>query len=178
MKSVKVAVYLQNYYSEDSEEHLNKAEKTLIEYISNESSWEYAGAFKDSDRNFPSYHLERLVREAKKKSIEVILVGSLSKFNESLNNAMDTIHEILSMGIRIIFFEEGIDSSTVDGKMLLEKLRSTLAIEKKLASVSRKWTGLATLFWTKLLRTRNYFNYSSYPADFKVFNPLYSTGVR
>ena len=38
--------------------------------------------------------------------------------------------------------------------------------------------GLATLFWTKLLRTRNYFNYSSYPADFKVFNPLYSTGVR
>lgn len=39
-------------------------------------------------------------------------------------------------------------------------------------------SGLATLFWTKLLRTRNYFNYSSYPADFKVFNPLYSTGVR
>lgn len=38
--------------------------------------------------------------------------------------------------------------------------------------------GLATLFWTKLLRTRNYFNYSSYPADFRVFNPLYSTGVR
>ena len=39
-------------------------------------------------------------------------------------------------------------------------------------------SGLATLFWTKLLRTRNYFNYSSYPADFRVFNPLYSTGVR
>ena len=38
--------------------------------------------------------------------------------------------------------------------------------------------GLATLYWTKLLRTRNYFNYSTYPADFKVFNPLYSTGVR
>ena len=38
--------------------------------------------------------------------------------------------------------------------------------------------GLATLFWTKLLRTRNYFNYSSYPADFRVFNPLYFTGVR
>ena len=37
---------------------------------------------------------------------------------------------------------------------------------------------LATLFWAKLLRTRNYFNYSSYPADFRVFNPLYSTGVR
>ena len=140
MKSVKVAVYLQDYYSEDSEEQLNKAEKTIIEYINNEPTWEYTGAFKDSDRNFPSYHLERLVREAKKKFIEIILVGSLSKFNESLNNAMDTIHEILSMGIRIIFFEEGIDSSTSDGKMLLEKLRSTLAIEKKLASVSRKWT--------------------------------------
>ena len=41
-----------------------------------------------------------------------------------------------------------------------------------------KILGLATLFWTKLLRTRNYFNYSSYPADFRVFNPLYSTGVR
>ncbi|MDF1616125.1 recombinase family protein [Petrocella sp. FN5] len=140
MKSVKVAVYLQDYYSEDSEEQLNKAEKTIIEYINNEPTWEYKGAFKDSDRNFPSYHLERLVREAKKKSIEIILVGSLSKINESLNNAMDTIHEILSMGIRIIFFEEGIDSSTSEGKMLLEKLRSTLAIEKKLASVSRKWT--------------------------------------
>ena len=140
MKSVKVAVYLQDYYSEDSEEQLNMAEKTLIQYINNEPTWEYTGAFKDSDRSFPSYHLERLVREAKKKSIEIILVGSLSKFNESLNNAMDTIHEILSMGIRIIFFEEGIDSSTSEGKMLLEKLRSTLAIEKKLASVSRKWT--------------------------------------
>ncbi|NLM13225.1 MAG: response regulator, partial [Epulopiscium sp.] len=31
-----------------------------------------------------------------------------------------------------------------------------------------KKNGLATLFWTKLLRTRNYFNYSSYPADFRV----------
>jgi len=140
MISVKVAVYLQDYYSEDSEEQLKEAEKALIKYINNEPTWEYTGAFKDSDRNFPSYHLERLVREAKKKSVEVILVGSLSKFNESLNNAMDTIHEILSMGIRIIFFEEGIDSGTTEGKMLLEKLRSTLAIEKKLASVSRKWT--------------------------------------
>jgi len=44
--------------------------------------------------------------------------------------------------------------------------------------VTPKEDGLATLFWTKLLRTRNYFNYSTYPADFKVFNPLYSTGVR
>lgn len=140
MKSIKVAVYLQDYNSEVSEEQLNKTEKTIIDYIEIEPSWEYTGTFKDTDRNFPSYHLERLVREANKKSIEVILVGSISKFNESLNNAMDTIHEILSMGIRIIFFEEGIDSSTSDGKMLLEKLRSTLAIEKKLASVSRKWT--------------------------------------
>jgi hypothetical protein len=38
--------------------------------------------------------------------------------------------------------------------------------------------GLATLFWTKLLRTRNYFNYISYPDDFKVFKPLYYTGFR
>jgi hypothetical protein len=46
------------------------------------------------------------------------------------------------------------------------------------AKIDYSTSGLATLFWTKLLRTRNYFNYSSYPADFRVFNPLYSTGVR
>ena len=46
------------------------------------------------------------------------------------------------------------------------------------SAITEVKNGLATLFWTKLLRTRNYFNYSSYPADFRVFNPLYSTGVR
>ncbi len=138
-KSVKVAVYLQDYYLDDSNEQ-NKAEKSLIEYIKNEPSWEFAGAFSDNDRNYPSYHLERLVREAKKGSIEIILAGSLSKFNESLNNALESINKILSMDIRIIFFEEGIDSDTTVGKMLLRKLRSTLAIENKIASVNRKWT--------------------------------------
>lgn len=140
MKPVKVAVYLQDYFSEDGEDQLNNTETNFIEHINNEPSWEYTGTFKDCDRNFSSYHLERLVREAKKQSIEIILVGSLSKFNESLNNAIDTIDEILSMGIHIIFFEEGIDSSTDEGKMLIGKLKRTLAIEKKLASVSRKWT--------------------------------------
>jgi DNA invertase Pin-like site-specific DNA recombinase len=135
-----VAVYLQDYYSEDSDEHLNKAEQNLIEYIKNQSSWEYANAFIDCDRNFPSYHLEKLVRKAKKESIGIILVGSLSKFNESLNHALETIDQILSMSIRIIFLEEGIDSDTTEGKMLLSKLRNTLTMENKIASVNRKWT--------------------------------------
>lgn len=140
MKSVKVAVYIQDYYSEDSEEQFNKIEKSLIEYIKNEPSWEYANTFKDSDRNFPSYNLKKLVRESKKESIGIILASSLSRFNESLDSAIDTIDQILSMGIRIIFFEEEIDSNSSEGKMLLEKLRSTLNIEKKLVSVNRKWT--------------------------------------
>ena len=54
----------------------------------------------------------------------------------------------------------------------------TQAIRELIANAIDEKLGLATLFWTKLLRTRNYFNYSSYPADFRVFNPLYSTGVR
>lgn len=140
MKPIKVAVYLQDYFSEDGGDHLNNTEMTLIKHINDEPSWIYTSTFKDCDRNFPSYHLERLVREAKKQSIDIILVGSLSKFNESLNNAVDTIDEIFSIGIRLIFFEEGIDSSTDEGRMLINKLKSTLEIEKKLASVSRKWT--------------------------------------
>jgi hypothetical protein len=38
--------------------------------------------------------------------------------------------------------------------------------------------GLATLFWTNILRTINYFYYSSYPANSSVLNSLYSTGVK
>jgi len=140
MKPVNVAVYLQDYYSEDRDEQLNKAEQNLVEYIKNEPTWSYTFTFTDFDRNFPSYHLDRLVREAQNESIKIILIGSLSKFNESLNYAIETIDQILSMDIRLIFFEEGIDTDTTNGKMLLSKLRSTLTIENKLASVSRKWT--------------------------------------
>lgn len=140
MKPVKVAIYIQDYYSVDTEKQLNKSEETLIEYINAEPAWEYIDTFVDIDRNFPSYHLDRLVREANKEAIDIVLVSSLSKFNESLSYAMDTIGDLLSMGIRVIFFDEGIDSNTDKGKMLLEKLGSTLAIEKKLSSVNRKWT--------------------------------------
>lgn len=140
MKSFKVAAYLQDYYLEDREQQLNKAEETLIEYIKKEPTWEYSGTYIDSDRNFPSYNLERLVRESQKESIEIIIAGSLSKFNESLIHAMETVDQILSCGIRIIFLEEGIASDTTRGKMLLSKLRSTLAIENKIISVNRKWT--------------------------------------
>ncbi|NMA75542.1 MAG: hypothetical protein GX963_15635 [Bacteroidales bacterium] len=60
----------------------------------------------------------------------------------------------------------------------LKEIFSSTTEETTAAPAVKTDNGLATLFWTKLLRTRNYFNYSSYPADFRVFNPLYSTGVR
>ena len=72
----------------------------------------------------------------------------------------------------IIYLKMQLLSLQNNGRLFFEGYEDTFANELALE------LGLATLFWTKLLRTRNYFNYSSYPADFRVFNPLYSTGVR
>jgi len=138
-KKVKVAVYLQDYYSADREEYLQKLLMEYIKLIKNESSWEYTGAYMDSDLSFPSHELNKLLRECKNGTVNVVLSPSISKFTESLNEAMQTVDSINAVGIRVIFKEEGIDSSTSQGKALLSKLRKTLDIEDKLESLNKKW---------------------------------------
>ncbi len=139
-KPVKAAVYLQDYHSGEGEEQLNRTAESLVGYITHEKSWEWVGTFMDCDRSDPSYQLGRLVKEAEKESIDIIVAGSLSRFNESLKHAMATVDTLIAMDRRILFFEESIDSGTKEGNLLLDQLRSTLAIENKILSVSRKWT--------------------------------------
>jgi len=58
------------------------------------------------------------------------------------------------------------------------KVHKTKHNEEKIDNIVNREFGQATPFWTKLLRTRYYFRFSFYPANFRVLNFLYSIGVR
>jgi DNA invertase Pin-like site-specific DNA recombinase len=60
--------------------------------------------------------LDRLLGDAKAHRFDVVLVWSVSRFGRDMIASVLHMHELLELGIRLVFLKEGIDSSTPIGR--------------------------------------------------------------
>ena len=92
------------------------------ERIMNNPEWEFVGVYADSETtgttgNRPEF--ERMLRDAERHRIDIILCKSISRFARNTLLAIETIRHLSSIGVAIIFDSPKIDTSQPYSEMLL-----------------------------------------------------------
>lgn len=107
--------------------------------------WTPAGEFRDDgvsgakDRR-PA--LDRLMLEARRGRVDVVVVWSLDRFGRSLAHVVTTVQEFHDRGVAFVSLKEGIDLSTAAGRLQLHIL-SALSEFERARLIERTNAGLA-----------------------------------
>src|SRR5262245_7773122 len=107
--------------------------------------WTPAGEYRDEgvsgskDRR-PA--LDRLMTEARRGRIDVIVVWSLDRFGRSLAHVVTTVQEMHERGVAFVSVKEGLDLSTAAGRLQLHIL-SALGEFERARLIERTKAGLA-----------------------------------
>jgi DNA invertase Pin-like site-specific DNA recombinase len=76
--------------------------------------------------------LDALVKDAKKRLFEVVLVWKFDRFARSLKHLIDSLQEFRALGIDFISFTEGIDTTTPTGELLFNIVGAVAQFERDL----------------------------------------------
>jgi len=108
----------------------------LREYVSRRA-WELAGEYVDtgwsgSKASRPEF--DRLMRDAGKRVVDVILCWKLDRFGRSLLHCMNALQELQAHGVRFIATSQGIDTdeSNHASRFLLHILMAAAEFEREL----------------------------------------------
>jgi len=76
--------------------------------------------------------LDRLMRDAKRRLFEVVLVWKFDRFARSLKHLIDSLEEFCTLGIDFISVTEGIDTTTPTGQLLFHVVGAVAQFERDL----------------------------------------------
>lgn len=142
---LRVAAYAR--VSSDSADQLNSFASQIAYYtdvIQSEEDWEFAGLYADeavsgtttSSRN----DFQRLLKDCRNKKIDRILVKSISRFARNTLDCIQTVRELKSLGVTVLFEKEGIDTEHLGSEMMLSILGAAAQEESLSISRNLKWS--------------------------------------
>ena len=142
---LRVAAYAR--VSSDSADQLNSFASQIAYYtdvIQSEEDWEFAGLYADeavsgtttSSRN----DFQRLLEDCRSGKIDRILVKSISRFARNTLDCIQTVRELKSLGITVLFEKEGIDTGHLGSEMMLSILGAAAQEESLSISRNLKWS--------------------------------------
>ncbi len=106
--------------------------------------WSFAGVFhdqgisgtvKDARKGFLS-----LLEEADNGNIDIILTKSISRFARNTVDLLETVRHLKDIGVSVRFERENIDTSGMEGELLLTLLAGFAEAEAESASEARLWS--------------------------------------
>ena len=102
--------------------------------------FELVGEYVDyaSGRRDDRPHYRRLVEEARKRHIDVVLVWRYDRFARSTQALVQALQEFQRLGIDFISFQENIDTTTPQGEMIFTVMASLAQFESALISARVK----------------------------------------
>ena len=142
---LRVAAYAR--VSSDSADQLNSFAAQIAYYtdvIQSEEEWEFAGLYADeavsgtttASRN----DFQRLLEDCRSGKIDRILVKSISRFARNTLDCIQTVRELKSLGITVLFEKEGIDTGHLGSEMMLSILGAAAQEESLSISRNLKWS--------------------------------------
>jgi DNA invertase Pin-like site-specific DNA recombinase len=110
--------------------------------IQKNPAWAYVGVYadeavtgtKDSRAEF-----SRMLGDCRAGLIDMVITKSISRFARNTVTLLETVRELKALGIGVRFEEQGIDTLTADGELMLTILASYAQEESLSASENQKW---------------------------------------
>ena len=141
----KVAAYCR--VSTDSKDQLNSY-RTQIGYYTNfitqHPGWELADIYADEGITGTSLEkrdeFKRMLQDCRAGKIQRILVKSVSRFARNTLELIETTRELKSLGVVVVFEEQGIDTAQMLGEMQLTLLAMAAQEESTSISKNMRWS--------------------------------------
>jgi DNA invertase Pin-like site-specific DNA recombinase len=105
--------------------------------------WELAGIYAESGVSGTKAdtrpELQRLMQDCEAGAVDVIVTKSISRFARNTSECLSMVRELTSLGIRLIFEKENIDTETMESEFLLTLLAAFAESESASISTNQKW---------------------------------------
>ena len=143
-RQLRVAAYCR--VSTDDEEQLTSYQAQMAYYtdkIMTNPSWSMAGVFADegitgtSDRKRD--HFMEMIRQCKRKKIDVILVKSISRFARNTVDCLKYTRLLRALGISVQFEKENINSLDADSEFFITMYGAFAQSESESISANVRW---------------------------------------
>ena len=143
-RKLRVAAYARVSTDLDSQETSieNQSDhyKSLIEA---NPAWELAGIYAESGVSGTKAdtrpELQRLLHDCEAGAVDVIVTKSISRFARNTSECLEMVRKLTSLGIRLIFEKENIDTETMESEFLLTLLAAFAESESASISTNQKW---------------------------------------
>jgi DNA invertase Pin-like site-specific DNA recombinase len=76
--------------------------------------------------------LDRLLRAARRRQIDLILVWKLDRFGRSLKQLVNTLEELSSLGVGFISYQDNLDLTTPQGRLMFHIIGAMAEFEREL----------------------------------------------
>ena len=74
--------------------------------------------------------LDALMKDARKRLFDVVLVWKFDRFARSVKHLVDSLEEFRALGIDFISFTEGVDTTTPSGELLFHIMGAVAQFER------------------------------------------------
>lgn len=141
---VRVAAYARVSTASDRQLHSYAAQVSHYQQmISSRAGWVFAGIYTDNGITGTSTDkrdgFQDMMAAARAGEIDLILTKSISRFARNTVDLLAHVRELKSLGVAVQFEREKIDTSTMDGEILLTLLASFAQAESESNSQAVKW---------------------------------------
>ncbi|MCI6574109.1 MAG: recombinase family protein [Arcanobacterium sp.] len=141
---VRVAAYARVSTASDRQLHSYAAQVSHYQQrISSRAGWVFAGIYTDHGITGTSTAaregFQRMMAAARAGDIDLILTKSISRFARNTVDLLEHVRELKNIGVTVLFERENIDTSTMDGEILLTLLASFAQAESESNSQAVKW---------------------------------------
>ena len=145
VKSIRrVAAYCR--VSSDHIEQKTSYDAQIDEYtnrIQNNPKWEFAGIYADEAKSGTSTHrrpdFNRLILDAKRGKIDLILTKSISRFARNTEDSVHTVRMLKAIDVEVFFEKENISSFDTKSEMIFTILASVAQEESRNISENCTW---------------------------------------
>ena len=117
-------------------------EKYYRDKIMTNPEYEFVGVYGDegaSGINPNRVGLQAMLADMRAGKIDIILTKSISRLARNTSTILTIVREAQQLGVKIVFEEEGIQSASDEGEMMLTLLSAFAAEERKNVSENLQW---------------------------------------
>jgi len=140
MKQKRAALYVR---VSSGEQHTEMQERALREYVQRRT-WTLHKIYRDkctgANANRPG--LDELLKDCRRRSIDIVIVWKFDRFARSLKNLIAGLELCRALGIDFVSVTEAVDTSLPAGEMLFQMIGAVAQFERSLIA-ERVKSGLA-----------------------------------